>query len=501
MKILKILGVSVLIVSLILFSACQKPSSSISPGTTTPSSTGGNVSPGSPPVTTNNNNPTTVTGNIPSATGTSTPVGTGGNPPPTTNLPFSTSNAGTVSQINVTASDYVVFAWNDLGMHCANPTYDTAVLLPPYNTLWAQVVKRGNPPQIVTRNITVEYSFVNNTSSYNKGSYNQFWDNVKKLFGINLDKNKGLNVSDPNVHNGLSGTMAVKADHFEAVGTPLTPIDDSNIWNPYQVAQITVKDTSGKTLVQTRTMAPISDEINCSKCHGSDAFNDILAKHDKNSGTNLVNQKPVLCASCHGDPALGATNAGQTRYLSADVHGFHSTLSSPPACYDCHPGQKTQCSRSTAHTAADGNCTACHGDLTQVSSSIGQGRVPWVSEPKCVTCHGGVAQVDTGSTLYRNATGHSGIYCASCHSSPHAMVPTSQPADNYQALEYQGKAVPIADCAACHRNSKGGGNLGEYPEAHEGTNPEHPNGCYICHTSVNTNNTSQWPHAFQWKSR
>jgi len=52
--------------------------------------------------------------------------------------------------------EYVVFVWNDLGMHCLNPTYDTAVILPPYNTVWAQVIKRGNPPQIVTTDLTAE---------------------------------------------------------------------------------------------------------------------------------------------------------------------------------------------------------------------------------------------------------------------------------------------------------------------------------------------------------
>ena len=49
-------------------------------------------------------------------------------------------NAKAIPAANMT---YVVFAWNDLGMHCANPTYDKAVLLPPYNTLWVQVVKRA----------------------------------------------------------------------------------------------------------------------------------------------------------------------------------------------------------------------------------------------------------------------------------------------------------------------------------------------------------------------
>ena len=71
--------------------------------------------------------------------------------------------------------EYVVFAWNDLGMHCLNPTYDTAVILPPYNTVWAQVIKRGNPPQIVTTDLSVEYRILNNTYSYGKRNYGQFW--------------------------------------------------------------------------------------------------------------------------------------------------------------------------------------------------------------------------------------------------------------------------------------------------------------------------------------
>lgn len=33
------------------------------------------------------------------------------------------------------SSNYILVAWNDLGMHCLNPTYDTAVILPPYNTV------------------------------------------------------------------------------------------------------------------------------------------------------------------------------------------------------------------------------------------------------------------------------------------------------------------------------------------------------------------------------
>src|SRR5665647_528846 len=95
--------------------------------------------------------------------------------------------------------------------------------------------------------------------------------------------------------------------------------------------------------------------------------------------------------------------------------------------------------------------------------------------------------------------GHGGVYCASCHSSPHSMIPTTEQADNYQALQYQGKAVSIGSCAACHSTSKGEG-LDEYGEAHGGSNPETYNACFICHTSVKAD-TAKWPHGFQWKQR
>lgn len=399
------------------------------------------------------------------------------------------------------SGDVVVLAWNDLGMHCLNPSYDTAVILPPYNTVHAQVIRKGNPPQVVTSGVTVQYAVLNNTHSYGKRSYGQFWDFALKLFGLSLAHDTGLNLVDAGIHNSLSGNMVAKAGYFSADGIPLTPVDDSNVWNPYQVVEITVKDGTGTTVAQTRATIPTSDEINCSKCHGANAFQDVLTKHDSEHGTNLSGNKPVLCASCHGSPALGQTGAGTAGiYLSQAIHGFHSTVNPAPACYDCHPGATTKCSRSLAHTAADGNCTACHGNLATMASSIGTGRIPWAVEPKCVTCHPGVAQVDTGTVLYRGATGHGNLSCEACHGSPHAMVPTSQASDNYQAIQYQAKAYSIASCGVCHSGSRGGGSINEFASQHGGTNPRRTTACNVCHTAVSTT-TANWPHAFQWKNR
>ncbi len=402
---------------------------------------------------------------------------------------------------DIAAADmaYVVLAWNDLGMHCLNPTYDAAVILPPYNTPWAQVIRRGDPPRIVTEGIRVEYSIRNNTYSAGKRSYGQFWEFSKKLFGVDLPVNTGLNLVDPARHNGLSGAMVARAGHFEANGIPLTPVDDAMAWNPFQVADVVVKDAAtGKELARTSATLPTSDEIDCAKCHGPNALVDVLERHDKGNGTKLAADRPVLCAGCHGSPALGRSDPGKAgKFLSQAIHGFHAGRGA--ACYDCHPGPKTQCTRSLAHTAPDGNCVACHGDLKQVSGSIASaGRVPWVVEPKCSSCHQGVAGVDTGNDLYRSSLGHHGVSCPACHGAPHAMVPSRVASDNAQAIQYQGVAKAIGSCGVCHPNSHGGG-LPDFLAAH---GPDGlPTACSVCHTAMTTNDPSAMPHRFQWKAR
>jgi len=393
--------------------------------------------------------------------------------------------------------EYTVIGWNDLGMHCLNPTYDKAVILPPYNTVIAQVVKRGDPPQIITSGISVDYSISGNSSSYDKRQYGGFWDNITALFGLaSLEHDRGL------TGNKLSGTMTAGEGRFEATGIPVTPLSDNGVWNPYQVAEIIVKDANGNVLASTKATVPTSDEINCAKCHGADAFNDVLTKHDLGEGTSLLNSKPVLCANCHGTMALGKAGKGTSgKYLSEAIHGFHSTRGA--SCYDCHPGQITKCNRSVNHTGNDGNCIACHGSMSEVASSATDGRVPWINEPSCITCHGEVTDVGSEATLYRETKGHGNMMCSACHGSPHAMVPSSNASDNYQAMQYQpysDSPKSLASCGACHDNSRGEEDeISEFTEEHGGDDPEKIIGCFICHTTV-YGNTSEWPHSYTWKN-
>lgn len=423
-----------------------------------------------------------------------------------------TDDGSDVIPVDIPAASmsYIVLAWNDVGMPFFSPTYDKEVLLPPYSTLWAQVVKRGDPPEIVTTGITLEYSVMGNTYSYGKTTadplriYAGFWDNSLDLFGVDLAVDTGLNFTDPTTHNGLAGAMVLKDAHFEAVGIPVVPINDAGTWDPFQVAEIIVRDASTLVeLARTQATLPTSDEIGCGRCHGTTVSSgevlSVLEEHDEAEGTNFAQEGlPVLCADCHGSPALGQTGPGSSElYLSDVIHGFHSTVSAP--CYYCHPGKDKPLHRSADHTADDGSCTDCHGSLASLSSTITGGRVPWAGQPKCSACHTFVAEVDTGASPYHAGTGHAGLSCPACHGSPHAQIPSSLEADHYQYLQYQGKAVALGDCKVCHPNSKGGG-LMRIVSAH-GPGGE-PTACTVCHTgAITTTNPLNFPHRFQQRQR
>ncbi len=374
----------------------------------------------------------------------------------------------------VSGDQYIVIGWNDLGMHCMDPTFEDFSVLPPYNTLWAQVIKRGASPQIVTSGVTVEYSFVDNTNSATKTN---FWDTptggvqyAQKLFDLPgpLPANTGL------TGKGLTGEMDPSTDHFVAEGIPLTEFRDSAPTTPYpyQVAELVVKDTGGTVLATTQTVAPVSTEMNCVNCHDDGGTanpgistgvmkQNILTLHDNNEGTSLMANRPVLCASCHSSNALGTPGINGVPNLSLAMHGQHKTATND--CEQCHPGPQTKCFRGTM--AEEGmNCQNCHGNMSDVANAS---RNPWLDEPRCETCHG-ASHGENPNKLYRFSTGHGGVYCQACHGSQHAIYPSLQPNDNLQSILLQGEAGTIEKCAVCHTSTPSGSG----PHGEEGNDDD-----------------------------
>ncbi len=341
------------------------------------------------------------------------------------------------------SSEYIVISWNDLGMHCANQDFSKVVVLPPYNNLISHIIKRGNEttlPEVVTTGFSVDYEIPGNTYSVGKTN---FWDYEDQLFGVNLPDNIGLTGA------GLTGEMEIHANSFTIEGIPITPFTDANLVteDPFQLALVSAYDGSNSLLASTQIVIPVSNEINCvsSGCHSSEA--DILNEHDDEGGFD-PNDTPILCASCHSSNALGTPGMPRVPSLSEAIHDKHADKTND--CYKCHPGSNAQCQRGVMH-AAGMVCQDCHGNVRQVAQSIKDGREPWLEEPSCgaTNCHGPQYAEEPGK-LYRLSKGHGGLYCSTCHGSPHALVPSTLDRDNVQNIALQGYAGVLNNCAVCH---------------------------------------------------
>lgn len=365
---------------------------------------------------------------------------------------------GTSAGIN----QYLVIGWNDLGMHCYNRDFSSLAVLPPYNNLWAQVIQRGDPPKIITSGITVSYRFPDNTYSVGKSN---FWDYDLQLFKVDLPANVGL------TGKGLAGLMDAKTNHFVAEGIPLTEYSDSapTVRQPYQLAELVVKDLQGNVLATNQAVAPVSTEMRCDNCHSDGAFGistgkvetNILTLHDRENQSEypaghtgaLMSRQPILCAECHSSNALGAPGVAGLPSLSRAMHSKHDgkVPNTTAGCYNCHPGPSTKCLRDVMSTNFNMGCTDCHGPMSQVKENPN----PWLNEPRCDSCHTD-PKYKQNNTLFRLSTGHGGLYCEACHDSTHAIAPSSQPLDSLKFVNLQGYGGPLGKCTVCHLTDPGG---------------------------------------------
>jgi len=356
-----------------------------------------------------------------------------------------------------TTDNFILLGWNDLGMHCYNRDFQDLAVLPPYNTLWAQVIQRGDPPQIITAGIRVEYSFPDNTYSVGKTN---FWDYDVALFGVDLAENTGL------TGKGLAGEMDLETDYFIAEGIPLTEFEDSDLTTrqPYQLAEMVVKDDQGNVLASNMVVAPVSTEMRCDNCHYDGGVEDIstgrvetniLTLHDQENLDEyppghegpLMDRRPILCAECHASNALGAEGVHDIPNLSRAMHERHDenvddTLA---GCYSCHPGPETECLRDVMATEHEMDCIDCHGGMREVSLNPN----PWLIEPRCDDCHTDPAYAQD-QALYRFSQGHGGVYCEGCHDSTHAISPSREARDSLKFINLQGYAGSLEKCTVCH---------------------------------------------------
>ena len=409
--------------------------------------------------------------------------------------------------------EYVLLAWNNIGMHCISDSDPYWALLPYGNDLYAQLIRREELPEVVTEGVELAYAVEPGFEHPSK--HVRFWDYAEPLLGKKFKKDIGLS------GNGLKGAMKLEEDHgaFVANFIPVVPYPDDGSYNPYPMFTIEARDIeTGKILARTKVVAPVSTEMGCRNCHGGkwrvagvagitdDTAIDVLAVHDKISKTNLLKLggkgQPRLCKSCHPDDALKAKGNPELLNLSAAMHGWHAnylTDRGTEACFKCHPSSPDGATKFfRGHHAKNFDCTSCHGTLEDHALSLLKAehtagkkgaarlmkhlkprsvetlekmnpRIPWINQPDCQNCHVDYERPDPGNVtafnrwtkdlkeLYRFRHDDTGsLMCEACHNSPHANYPATnkygRDRDNIQPLQYQKnrKTIGANNCKLCH---------------------------------------------------
>ena len=444
-----------------------------------------------------------------------------------------------------------VLAFNDLGMHCMDREFSVFSILPPFNVVHSQVVLRdadGKPYLAEDIDVDVSYDAVTDPlgsrNSYSAGvAKTDFWLYANSLFGVNLTAGQGLTglympADDPLNRGAQPMDYSASTGWFSAEGIPITPVDDNLDTNTYSLLQVAAHDkTSGSKIGRLDVVVPVATETDCRNCHGTGGIaadeqgvqwatdadveiqnkKNVLILHDlEHPQYNLLNSQPVLCARCHYSPALDLAATGPVGeqigkpFFSEVMHKYHGNLTVfqnantvETNCYQCHPGNITQCQRGAMATGGM-DCFDCHGGMLAVGganplldggsidgTNDGGTRRPWKDLPRCQACHTGDAVsylqgaglvadgnwpfrlrqayktgdasaspllatnkrfAENTDTLFRFSKGHGGLACEACHGSTHAIWPNDDPAanDNIAATQLQGHDGPIIECGTCH---------------------------------------------------
>ena len=347
-----------------------------------------------------------------------------------------------------------VLSWNNLGMHCMDSDYSVFSILPPYNTIEAQLIVGG---KLVTNGsgYTVTYEAMAdpggsiNKSSIGKGNWADF---ESSIFGVptNFTADDGLagwnmpgplNTPQPMLFenfNAPAAGVSTPVNWFRAEGIPLMPYDDAGNKNPYPMMHLVARNAANQIIATNDIVLPVSDEMDCRACHGANmqpaampaggwitnANQDreyrlnILKIHDDRQFANhtalyvealaargfdangllatALGGKPMLCAACHSSEALGtasfssAKGNGTVPALTTSVHTKHANVMDPVLNLTLNASDN----RAACYRCHPGSTTRClRGAMGSAVAADGS------MSMQCQSCHGNMAQVGSANRI------------------------------------------------------------------------------------------------------
>jgi Bacterial Ig domain/PKD domain len=346
------------------------------------------------------------------------------------------------------AASNTILGWNNLGMHCMDSDYSVFSILPPYNTIEAQLIVGG---KLVTNGsgYTVTYQAVAdpdgsfNSTETGKGNYRDFYQLL--YTPATLPQEMGLaGWAMPGTNNTPQAMLfeptnrpapgvATTVNWFRAEGIPITPFDDAGLKNPYPLLRIIARNAANQPIATNDVVLPVSDEMDCRACHASgtqtsatpaagwvwssnserDYRLNILRLHDEQQFANhnelytaalaargfsprglyhgvVANAKPVLCATCHASEALGTGSYSNIPPLTASVHAKHATVMDP----DLHITLDNSLHRAACYRCHPGSATKClRGAMGGAIANDGSMAM------QCQSCHGNMSRVGSISRV------------------------------------------------------------------------------------------------------
>lgn len=351
-----------------------------------------------------------------------------------------------------------LLGWNNLGMHCMDSDFSVFSILPPYNTIEAQLIVNG---RLVTNGTgySVTYQAVAdpdgsiNSTSIGKGNFYQY---TPFLYGAVAPDVGLLGWAMPGAANtpqamlfertnSPAAGVAASVNWWRAEGIPITPLDDALRKNAYPLMRLVARDAANNPIATNDIVLPVSDEMDCRACHASGSaaaampaggwVNDpnpernyrlnILLLHDQRQSAQhgalfaaalatkgynpsglyasvVADGKPVLCAACHPSEALQGSGLAGIPPLTTAIHSHHAGVTDPLSGLVLN----STANRSSCYRCHPGSTTKClRGAMGSAVAADGS------MEMQCQSCHGSMSMV--GST---NRVGwFMEPNCQSCH--------------------------------------------------------------------------------------
>jgi len=344
------------------------------------------------------------------------------------------------------AATSTILGWNNLGMHCMDSDYSVFSILPPYNTVEAQLIVGG---RLVTdgTGYTVTYepladpSGSINSTSVGKGNFYTYTPFLYGTFAPDQGlvgwpmpgsvTSRGTNLFET-LNQPVHGVFT-PVNWFHAEGIPITPYDDAMRKNPYPLMRMIAWNSANQPIATNDVVLPVSDEMDCRVCHASgtqaaaqsaagwvwdglperDYRLNILRLHDEYQfalvpalyaaalATNGYNPaglyrrvtadgKPVLCALCHASEALQTAGFPGVPPLTAAVHSRHANVTDPVT----QTTLNDSLNRSACYRCHPGSTTRClRGAMGSAIAADGS------MEMQCQSCHGNMSAVGSSSRV------------------------------------------------------------------------------------------------------